>query len=43
MWITHSKVCVQSSIQSGVYHDLYIRRVESVSTKVSRCPIRSDV
>jgi len=42
MWIAHSRVCVQSSIQSGVYYDLYIRRVESVSTRV-RCPIRSGV
>ena len=42
MWIAHSKVYVQSSIQSGVYHDLYIRRVESVIARV-QYPIRSDV
>ena len=42
MWIAHSRVCVQSGIQSGVYHNLYIKRVESVSTRV-RCLIRSGV
>ena len=30
MWITHCKVCAQSGIQSGVYHNLYIMRVKSV-------------
>jgi len=40
MWIAHSRVYVQSGIQSGIYHDLYIRRVESVSTGV-RCPSQS--
>jgi len=34
MWIAHNRVCVQSGIQSGVYYDLYIRRVESVSTRI---------
>ena len=38
MWIAHSRVCVQSGIQSGVYHNVYIRRVESVSTRV-RCTL----
>jgi len=38
MWIAHSRVCVQSGIQSGVYHNLYIRRVESVGTRV-RCTL----
>ena len=28
--------------KSGVYHSVYMRRVELVSTRV-RCPIRSDV
>jgi len=42
MWIAKSRVCAQSDIQSGVHHNLYIRRVESVSTRV-RCPIRSTV
>jgi len=42
MWMAHSRVCVQSGIQTGAYHDLYIKRVESVSTRV-RCPIRSGV
>ena len=36
MWITHSRVCVKSCIQSD------IRWVESVSTRV-RCPIKSGV
>jgi len=36
MWITHSRVCVQSDIQSGVYNNIYIyiRQVESVSTRI---------
>jgi len=42
MWIAHGRVCVQSGIQSGVYHNLCIRRVESVSVRV-RYPIRSGV
>jgi len=42
MWIAHSRVCVKSGIQSDVYHNLYIRRVELVSTRV-RCPIRLGV
>jgi len=42
MWIVHSKVYIQSGIQSCVYHNLYIRQVESVSVRV-RCPIRSSV
>ena len=42
MWISHSIAYLQSGIQSGVYHNLYIRRVESVSTRV-RCPIKSGV
>jgi len=42
MWIPHNRVRVQSSIQSSIYHDLYIKRVESVSIRV-RCPIRSGV
>jgi len=42
MWIAHSRVCIQSGIQLGVYHTLYIRRVEPVSTRV-RYPVRSGV
>ena len=42
MWTAHSRVCVQSGIQSGVYHDLYIKQVKSVNTRVG-CPIRSGV
>ena len=40
--MAHSRVYVQSGIQLGIYHDLYIKRVKSVSTRV-KCPIRSGV
>ena len=42
MWIAHNRVYVKSGIQLGAYHDLYIRRVESVSIRV-RCLIKSGV
>jgi len=42
MWIAHSRVCIQSGTQSSVYLNLYIRWVESISTRV-KCPIRSGV
>jgi len=38
----HSRVCVQSGIQSGVYHNLYNKRVELVNTRFGY-PTRSGV